>query len=94
VRGNANGDTTPAGKARLDIADPITMLGYLFGGGPKPPCLDVFDSNDDGGVNIADAIYLLSYLFAAGKAPPAPFPDAGIDQTPDQIHCPRGTTQP
>ncbi|MGE3167205.1 MAG: PKD domain-containing protein, partial [Planctomycetota bacterium] len=81
-RGDANGDAT------LNIADAISVLGYLFSGGAGPSCLDVADCNDDGAVDIADAITLLGYLFSGGPAPPAPGPfDCGPDPTTDGLPC-------
>ncbi|HAK96159.1 MAG TPA: hypothetical protein DCM87_14495, partial [Planctomycetes bacterium] len=58
------GDTN--GDAKIDIADAISLLGYLFGGGVKPPpgCKKSADANDDGKLDIADAIKILGYLFA------------------------------
>ncbi len=60
--GDVNGD------AKVDIADAISLLGYLFGGGTKPPpvCKKSADANDDGKIDIADAIKILGYLFAQG----------------------------
>ena len=37
-----------AGAARVVLADPIAILGYLFSGGATPNCLDAADANDDG----------------------------------------------
>ena len=33
------------------------------------------------------AIYVLSFLFSGGSSIPAPYPDAGIDPTPDLLEC-------
>ncbi len=48
VRGDSNSD------GRLDIADGIHVLGYLFLGASAPSCFDAADANDDGAVDIAD----------------------------------------
>lgn len=80
VRGDGNGDDA------LDIADAVFVLGYLFSMEPSN-CLDALDGNDDGMVNIADAVYLLDTLFTMGPNPPAPFPDPGLDPTPDALDC-------
>jgi len=80
VRGDANGDGT------IDIADPIEILGYLFGGGVVGST-SACDSNDSGAVDIADPIYILSYLFSVGLPPAAPFPEPGPDPTPDAFSC-------
>jgi PKD repeat protein len=79
-RGDANAD------GKVDISDAIAILGYLFGGGDGPACLDAADANDDGKVDISDAIYLLAHLFLGGPAPPAPGPIAcGGDPTDDNL---------
>jgi len=80
VRGNANCDQA------VDIGDAIAILSYLFSG-KTVSCLDALDSNDDGKLDIADAIYLLGYLFSSTAPPPDPFPEAGVDPTPDDLGC-------
>ena len=83
LRGNSNGDD------KIDIADPIHSLGYLFLGGASPECLDAADSNDSGVLDISDPVFTLEYLFLGGEPPPAPGPDApGADPTPDDSVCP------
>ncbi|HAK94701.1 MAG TPA: hypothetical protein DCM87_06780 [Planctomycetes bacterium] len=51
---------------KVDIADAIALLGYLFGGGtkPAPVCAKAADANDDNKLDIADAIKILGYLFS------------------------------
>ena len=52
-------------------------------------CQDALDANDNGAVNIADPIYLLDFLFALGAPPLAPYPNSGVDPTPDALPaCP------
>lgn len=81
-RGDANGD------GRVDIADAIFGLGYLFLGGPKPACMDAADSNDTGRFDLSDPIFVLSWAFSGGPAPPAPGPGAcGADPTEDSLDC-------
>ncbi len=60
LMGNVNTDS------KVDIADAIALLGYLFGGGTKPPpvCAKAADANDDNKLDIADAIKILGYLFS------------------------------
>ncbi len=64
----------------VNIADPICLLGFLFGGAPDVlPCGDgeaadapngtLMDWNGDGGINIADAIAGLLHLFSDGSEP-------------------------
>ena len=66
VRGDTNNDT------RVDIADAIWGLSYLFSGGPPPGCAAAADSNGDGRINVADPIYSLNWLFGGGQLSPAP----------------------
>lgn len=66
VRGDTNNDT------RVDIADAIWGLSYLFIGGPAPRCDAATDSNGDGRVNVADPIYSLNWLFSGGPLSPPP----------------------
>lgn len=80
IRGDAN-DT-----GSVDIADAVLVLNYLFSGG-SVVCLDALDVADDGQVNIGDAIALLGYLFNSEAPPAAPFPNPGLDPTPDAIDC-------
>jgi len=81
VRGDVNAD------GRIDIADAIKILGYLFAQSDLG-CFDAADINDDGTINIADPIALLGFFFS-GEAPPAPpFPDCGVDPTDsDRLGC-------
>jgi hypothetical protein len=80
VRGDSNDD------GAVDISDPITTLGFLFGEDIALSCLDAADSNDDGSVNISDPIDTLGYLFgeATGHA-------RGLirDETADALDCAR-----
>ena len=81
-RGDANVD------GKLDIADPIATLGYLFLGGAELPCLDAADADDSGGLDITDAVRSLNYLFLDAEAPPAPGADVcGEDPTGDELDC-------
>ena len=83
------GDTNASGGSP-DIADVINSLLYTFNmPGGISPCDDASDVNDDGiHPSIADAIYLVNYLFPPpSPPPPAPFPNCGIDPTPDPLGC-------
>lgn len=71
VRGGINDDD------RVNIADAVFLLNYLFGGKAAPVATVAADVNDDRRVNVADVIYLLLYLFDRGSEPPAPFPHPG-----------------
>ncbi len=72
---------------KIDIADPIFLLTYLFARGPVPACMDAADANDDGSVNIADAIKILGHLFAQAGPLPPPFSACDVDPTEDVLTC-------
>ena len=80
IRGDGNGDVA------VNVADAVFALNFLFSGLPSD-CLDAMDTNDDGSNDIADAVAILQFLFSGGAAPPAPFPNAGLDPTPDSLDC-------
>jgi len=77
-RGDVNAD------GKIDLADPISALGYMFGG-TDIPCPDAADANDDGRLNIADAVRILTYLFGDGLPLPFPFKSCGEDPTEDEL---------
>ncbi len=79
IRGDSNG------AAGVDVSDAIYSLNRLFGDGPPPECLDAADANDDGGFDVSDPIYALNFLFGDGPDIPAPYPDPGVDPTPDDF---------
>jgi len=81
TRGDANGDQ------EHDLSDAIHHLATLFQGGPEGPCQDATDTNDDGVLDISDPITLLNYLFQDRETLPAPFPEPGLDPTPDSLGC-------
>lgn len=79
VRGNANGD------AQVDLSDAVFILQYLFGGGRTPTCVDAADTNDNGVVDLSDPIFMLNFLFQGQASIKPPYPDPGIDSTPDSL---------
>jgi alpha-glucosidase (family GH31 glycosyl hydrolase) len=81
----ARGDPNADGSS--DLADPVFLLSYLFGGTAAPPCMKSADANDDGAADISDAIYVLRFLFGQGPPPPAPFGACGQDPSPDGLSC-------
>ncbi|MBN1419536.1 MAG: hypothetical protein JXP34_12230 [Planctomycetes bacterium] len=81
VRGDANAD------GRRDIADPVSILFFIFAQADAPPCEKSADVDDSGDLGIGDAIGLLNYLFAEAAPPPAPFDACGTDATPDDLPC-------
>lgn len=80
IRGDVNGD------GKISLSDAVTTLVYLFSDGTLT-CLDAGDVNDSGDINVADAIYTLIYLFSDGPEPFYPFPECGVDPTPDDLNC-------
>jgi hypothetical protein len=81
IRGDSNADF------KIDIADPINTLTFLFARGASPLCQDAADTNDDGKIDIADPIRTLGHLFAATGPLPQPFPRCGQDPTNDKLPC-------
>jgi len=81
------------GSGKLEVADPVCMLIYLFGDKALPckysfrGCLDAADANDDGSIDICDAIRMFRYLFYTGPLPRPPFPECGYDDTEDGLRC-------
>ncbi|MGE3164899.1 MAG: PKD domain-containing protein [Planctomycetota bacterium] len=64
--GDCNGDGS------VNIADPIGLANYLFGGGSTPACLAACEVNGDGNINLGDVVYALNNLFSGGPSPVAP----------------------
>lgn len=82
LRGDANND------GRVNQSDSIIIRDYVVSGGPAPICLDAADVNDDGFVSAQDFAHLQGFLFVGlYGAPPAPYPNAGIDPTADDLGC-------
>ncbi len=81
LRGDSNAD------GERNLTDAVFTLSYLFGGGPKPPCLKAADANDTGTVDLTDSIYLLNFLFSGAAEPDAPFAACGPDPTLDELLC-------
>lgn len=77
MRGDANLDR------KVNIADAIATLGYLFRAGPSLSCPDAADANDDGVLDIADPIVILYTLFGNASTIAAPYPSIGQDPTMD-----------
>ncbi len=78
------------GNLRLDLADAIVNLVYMTSTCPECPvplCPKALDVNDNGYIDLGDAIQLLNYLYLAGPPPAQPFPDQGVDPTPDDLDC-------
>jgi len=81
VRGDSNA------SGRVDLADIIFILSYLFRSGETPPCLDAANVNGDIAIDISDAIYMLNYIFNHAAPPKPPFPDCGTIPKEESIGC-------
>jgi hypothetical protein len=79
TRGDVDGD------GYVNITDAVKVLNYLFLGSDGPSCLDAADVSDRGRIDISASISLLTYLFSGGQQPAVPFPDKGLDPTPDDL---------
>ncbi len=80
-RGDANAD------AQLDVADPLSILGFLFRRGTEPSCVKAADANDDGKITVTDAVTILLRLFAGGSPLPQPAENCDFDVTADTLTC-------
>jgi len=63
VAGNCNGDL------RLDLADGVFLLQFLFTGGTRPECRPRCDFEGDGALDVSDAVALIAYLVQGGASP-------------------------
>ena len=68
-----NGDVN--GDERVDLSDVISLINWLFNGGPSPvplvcqPFADVQNGDVDanGTIDITDPIYMLNYMYLGGR---------------------------
>jgi len=81
LRGDSNADTM------VNIADAVHTLSFLFLGGPPSPWDDSADANDDGTLDVADPVFTLGALFLGQGRFPEPYPECGLDPTPDGLEC-------
>ena len=81
IRGDADGN------GHLTVSDMSLVLKVVNGQASPPPCQDRLDANDDGKIDLQDVAFLRDVLFGTLQIPP-PFPDAGVDPTPDDLPCP------
>ncbi len=65
-RGDLNADD------KVDIADPVFTLRFLFLGGPPPRCRDEADFDDDGCLNVTDTVATLQRVFLGGSRTSVP----------------------
>jgi hypothetical protein len=64
--GDINGD------GRINIGDALSVINFIFRGGPAPDPIAAGDLNCSGKITIGDAIYLIAYIFRGGPAPCCP----------------------
>ncbi len=62
------------GSGAVTISDVVSLINYIFSGGPAPNPLTSGDADCGGTVNISDAVYLINYIFAGGPIPCAACP--------------------
>jgi hypothetical protein len=67
IVGHRSGDIN--GDGRVNIGDPVFLIGYIFRGGSAPQPVMAGDVNGDGHIAIGDAVYMISYLFRSGPPP-------------------------
>jgi hypothetical protein len=81
LRGDANM------SRRIEMADAILTLGFLFHGKVDLVCRDAADTNDDGTLDLSDPVFTLGWMFIGGSRPPEPRACGGIDPTADVLGC-------
>jgi agmatine deiminase len=64
--GDANSDS------RINVADAVYLVNYIFRAGSGPSPLEAGDVNRDGNINVGDAIFIINYIFRSGPAPACP----------------------
>ena len=64
--GDANGD------GQVDIDDVVSLITYIFSGGPPPNPVCIGDADGSTGVDIDDVVYLINYIFSGGPPPVDP----------------------
>ncbi len=69
----------------LSISDALILLRWKFLGDFELKCPDAADHDDSGIIDISDAIAILSFLFLGGPSPMPPYPNPGVDGTPDDL---------
>lgn len=80
IRGDVNQD------ASINLADAISLLGYICSTSDAPGCMDSADCNDDGAIDLADAITLLGSIFNSDILP-EPVDKFDFDFTDDSLTC-------
>ena len=57
------------GSGGVDISDVVSLLAFIFGGGPAPNPYCLGDADSSGGVDISDAVFLIAFIFGGGPSP-------------------------
>ena len=65
VIGHRGGDINRNG--RLDSADLVFLVDYIFRGGPSPEPIEAGDANYDGSVTVLDLLVLVDHIFRGGS---------------------------
>jgi len=68
----------------VNVADAVSLLGFLFGGGQAAACPDSGAAKDDASLNIAEAIHILTFLLVGEELSP-PSPECGPDLTAGEL---------
>jgi hypothetical protein len=64
------GDTD--GDGEVNVADIVSLVSYVFAGGPAPEPEWAGDVDCNGSVNVSDVVYLINYVFGDGPEPCEP----------------------
>ncbi len=64
LHGDSNGDL------KIDVADVVFLINYLYKSGGSPNPLEAGDASCDGNVDVSDVVFLINYLYRAGDPPP------------------------
>jgi hypothetical protein len=67
IHGRLSGDVNDDRK--VNIADAVYLVCYIFTGGKPPEPLRAGDMDCDGAVNLVDIIYLINYIFLNASSP-------------------------
>ncbi len=57
------------GSGEIDIDDAVSLIAYIFSGGPAPTPYVSGDADSSGDIDIDDVVYLINYIFGGGPPP-------------------------
>ena len=63
VCGDASNDET------VDLGDAVSLINYIFKGGPPPTPVCIGDADGNDAVNVADVVYVVNFVFKGGPVP-------------------------